>query len=69
MLLTIKCPTKAKLNAGLWEAQVMLGMDTEVFEGNVFEIAAHDEGKVAHILNKCDGEIVAQVPYKIVKPT
>ena len=65
MLITIQCPTRAKLTQGLWTSQVILGMDTEVFAGNTFEIATDSQQKVNYILSKCDGKVVGQAAYKI----
>lgn len=60
MILTIKAPTKSLLLAGVWKADMMMGLETEIHEDNTFEIVCHDSNKVDSILKTCQGRVIAQ---------
>lgn len=60
MILTIKAPNKAGLQRGVWQAQMMMGLETEVNVDNTFEIVCHDPNKVQKILQESNGTIISQ---------
>jgi hypothetical protein len=60
MILTIKTPSLSLLKAGIWEADLMMGLETEVFSDNTFEIVCHDPAKVDRILEISQGKVIHQ---------
>ena len=60
MILTIKAPNRQALTRGVWQAQMMMGLETEVNVDNTFEIVCHDPGKVEKILKESQGTVISQ---------
>lgn len=58
MIFTIKSPSKASLRAGLFEA-MKLGLSTEEFIDNSFEVVVHSQTKLDRVLDKSHGTIIA----------
>lgn len=60
MILTIKAPSLSLMKSGIWEAEMMMGLETEVFSDNTFEIVCHDPAKVDKILKISQGKVIHQ---------
>lgn len=58
MIFTIKSPNTASLRAGLFES-MKLGLSTEEFVDNTFEIIVHSQVKLDRVLDKSRGTIIA----------
>lgn len=58
MIFTIKSPDKASLRAGLFEA-MKLGLSTEEFVDDSFEVIVHSQVKLDRVLDKSRGTIIA----------
>lgn len=58
MIFTIKSPNKSSLRAGLFEA-MKLGLSTEEFVDNSFEVVVHHQAKLDRVLEKSNGTIIA----------
>lgn len=66
MILTIQCPSSNKLRQGVWLASVMMGLDTQIHADNTFDVTAPQDKHIRAILNKCEGQVIAQVSHTIV---
>lgn len=58
MILTIQAPDKSHLRSGLFEA-MKLGLTTEEFVDDTFEIIVHSQSKLDRILEKSSGKIIS----------
>ena len=58
MIFTIKSPDTSSLRAGLFES-MKLGLSTEEFVDNTFEIVVHSQVKLDRVLDKSRGKIIA----------
>lgn len=59
MIVTIQAPDSNSLKAGLWEASMMMGLETEKHEGNTFDVIIHEQRKLDFLLSKCSGRVIA----------
>ena len=59
MIVTIQTPTARHKLTGLWEAEMMMGLETENHIGNTFEVIVHQQNKLDAILSKCGGRVIA----------
>lgn len=59
MIVTIESPTTGLKRAGMWQAEVMMGLEIENHFGNTFEVIVHDQKKLDNILLKCSGRVIA----------
>lgn len=60
MILTIQAPSKSLFLAGVWQAEMMMGLEVETHAGNTFEIVCHHPNKVDAVLRACNGKVINQ---------
>ena len=59
MIVTIQTSTPSGKTAGLWQASVMMGLETENHIGNTFDVIVHRQDKLEALLRKCGGRVIA----------
>lgn len=59
MIVTIQAATPSGKTAGLWEAEMMMGLEVESHLGTTFDVIVHRQDKLDSILRKCGGKVIA----------
>lgn len=60
MILTIKAGSKSGLRQGVFEAEVIYGLDVEQHSDGTFDVACPTERQVQGILEKSNGSVIYQ---------
>ena len=60
MILTIKTPNNSWKKMGVFQSEIVYGLDTESNADNTFEIVCFDPKVVDTILRKSNGTVISQ---------